>query len=50
MKFTYKHFEDIKHSIICNEELKQELKNRQCRATKKLLTNLKKNDLIYLVK
>ena len=23
MKFTYEHFEDIKHSIYCNEEQKE---------------------------
>ena len=34
MKFTYKHIEDIKHNINCKAELKQELKNRQFRATK----------------
>lgn len=39
MKFTYEHFEDIKHSIYCNEELKQELKNRQCRARERIFDN-----------
>ena len=39
MKFTYKHFEDIKHSIYCNEELYQELKNRQFRARERIFDN-----------
>lgn len=32
MKFTYTQFEEIKHNLYCNEELEQELKNRQGRA------------------
>ena len=39
MKFTYKNFEDIKHNITCNEELKQELKNRQGRARERIFDN-----------
>ena len=39
MKFTYTHFEDIKHSLYCNEELEQELKNRQGRARERIFYN-----------
>ena len=39
MKFTYTHFEDVKHNIYCNEELKQELKIRQGRARERLFYN-----------
>ena len=45
MKFTYKHFEEIKHNLSCNEELQQELKNRHGRATERTFNN---NDISIL--
>jgi hypothetical protein len=49
MKFTYKHFEEIKHTLSCNEELEQELKNRQGRARERTFDNYDISILIQKV-
>ena len=49
MKFTYKHFEEIKHTLSCNEELEQELKNRQGRSRERTFDNYDISILIQKV-